>query len=187
MGLPGTYRVGYFYYTGRFDTYSQKTQKGNYGYYAMFEQKVWEPNELEDDGSRTERGIYPLASITFAPKNRNFIPFFFNVGVIYKGPFDVRPDDVLALGYAYGKFSTDLRHLQRQAQAGVELNSIGESLIDHFGDEPQNFESVIELDYWIQVTPWFSFTPDLQYIINPNGTNNIPNALIVGAEIAITF
>jgi len=33
----------------------------------------------------------------------------------------------------------------------------------------------------------FFFEPDLQYIIRPGGTGNIPNAFVVGAQVGINF
>jgi porin len=31
------------------------------------------------------------------------------------------------------------------------------------------------------------FQPDLQYIIRPGGTGQIPNALVLGAEVGVNF
>ena len=34
----------------------------------------------------------------------------------------------------------------------------------------------------------FAFVqPDLQWVINPGGTNRIPNALVLGAQMGVTF
>jgi carbohydrate-selective porin OprB len=37
-----------------------------------------------------------------------------------------------------------------------------------------------------QPTPYIYLTPDLQYVINPGGTD-IPNALVLGFEAGFTF
>jgi porin len=29
--------------------------------------------------------------------------------------------------------------------------------------------------------------PDIQWVINPGGTGNIPNALVLGAQMGVTF
>jgi porin len=196
-GLPGNYTVGCFYYTGKFDTFRGRTQRGNYGYYFLADQKAYQPKGTQgsvasaatqaDSFSGEERGITPFVAFTFAPKNRNMMPFFFDVGINYAGPFSKRPDDVLAIAYGYGKISTELRRLQRLAQQGADLNDVMEDLIDTLGDEPQNFEAVIELNYWFQITPWFTFTPDFQYIFNPGGTGNIRDAFVLGARAAVDF
>ncbi len=35
----------------------------------------------------------------------------------------------------------------------------------------------------IQITKFAFIQPDIQYVINPGGTNSIPNALVLGAQI----
>jgi len=50
----------------------------------------------------------------------------------------------------------------------------------------QTAETVVELNYGIQATPWFYLTPDIQYVINPGGTE-IPNAFVFGLEVGLTF
>jgi carbohydrate-selective porin OprB len=37
------------------------------------------------------------------------------------------------------------------------------------------------------VTSWLSVTPDIQYVIKPGGSSGIPNALVIGAQLAVTF
>jgi porin len=37
------------------------------------------------------------------------------------------------------------------------------------------------------VTPWLQLEPDVQYVIEPGGTGEIPNALVLGAQIAINL
>jgi porin len=49
------------------------------------------------------------------------------------------------------------------------------------------YEWVLEWDYRAQLTPWLYVMPGLQYVIRPGGTGQIPNALVIGAEIGITF
>ena len=38
-----------------------------------------------------------------------------------------------------------------------------------------------------QLTPWLYVMPSVQYVIRPGGTGSIPNALVLGAEIGVTF
>jgi porin len=49
------------------------------------------------------------------------------------------------------------------------------------------YELALEWSYAIQVTPWLKFQPDIQYIINPGGTGRVPNALVLGFEVGLTF
>lgn len=51
----------------------------------------------------------------------------------------------------------------------------------------QTSETLVELDYHAQATPWFSLRPNLQYVIRPGGTGEIPDALVVGLNTRIDF
>jgi carbohydrate-selective porin OprB len=50
----------------------------------------------------------------------------------------------------------------------------------------RSWETVLEINHRVNLTPWLYLTPDLQYIFNPGG-GGIPDALVVGLETAITF
>jgi carbohydrate-selective porin OprB len=41
--------------------------------------------------------------------------------------------------------------------------------------------------YNVTLTPWLSVSPLVQYIARPGGTNAYPEAVILGANIAVTF
>jgi porin len=49
------------------------------------------------------------------------------------------------------------------------------------------YEWVLELGYVAHITPWLYITPDIQWVINPGGTGDIPNALVIGWELGVTF
>jgi hypothetical protein len=55
---------------------------------------------------------------------------------------------------------------------------------DHF--EERGSETVIELNHVFPPTPFLYLTPDLQYVINPSGTD-IPDAFVLGFEAGFTF
>ena len=38
-----------------------------------------------------------------------------------------------------------------------------------------------------QITRWLNVQPDLQYIINPGGNQDLGNALVLGGRVALTF
>ena len=38
-----------------------------------------------------------------------------------------------------------------------------------------------------QLTPWSYFQPDIQYVIDPGGTGDIPDAVVIGAQMGFTF
>jgi porin len=44
-----------------------------------------------------------------------------------------------------------------------------------------------EFTYQAQVTKWLTVQPDIQFIINPGGTHDLSNALVIGARAVVTF
>jgi porin len=157
-GLPGTYKIGGYYDSEDFTDLSNPLRKhaGNYGLYVLVDQMVY-----REGGPESHQGLTPFAAFTFAPSDRNTLPFYFFTGLVYHGLFPGRDSDVTAFGLAYGKFSDDL--------------------------SGQDFEMVLEWTHEIAIAPWFTVQPDVQYIIKPSGTSSIPDALVLGAEIAINF
>lgn len=157
-GMPGNYKAGFFYQTGRTSKFDGGNQNGDPCLYFLFDQMVYR---------KGQRGLTPFVSLVFMPKDRNLFPLFVNGGLVFKGLFPSRPQDAASAGYIYGKYSSDKASVDRSA-----------------GNEAQNFESIVELNYWAQINPWFYIMPDLQYIIHPKGLN-IPNAFVIGAQIGI--
>lgn len=35
------------------------------------------------------------------------------------------------------------------------------------------------------LTPWFTVQPDIQYILHPSGTSDIPDALVLGVQLTL--
>ena len=158
-GLPGEVKIGGYYDTSRFESFSDPDdeRKGNYGLYALLEQMAYREG---DAGS--EQGLTSWVALTFAPmKEVNTLPFFAAGGLVYQGLFRGRDDDTTNLGVYYGRFSDDL--------------------------PDQSFETVLEVNHRFQVAPWLYVTPDFQYVFRPSGSDEEPNAAVVGAEIGIDF
>ncbi|MCB1109719.1 MAG: carbohydrate porin [Chlamydiia bacterium] len=176
-GYPGNYRAGYYYFT---DSKGEKFLGGHYhgnsGYYFLIDQMIFRQGDPKE-----ERGLTPFVALLFAPKDRNLLPFFVSSGLVYKGLFPSRPKDYTNLGFIYGKYSTDMRQAQEIAKRTRMMP------VPSFGNQPQNFEALIELNHWFQINPWFIIVPDVQYIINPRGLGTIKDALVIGAQISVTL
>jgi len=98
----------------------------------------------------------------FSPKETiSSMPLQLNGGLIYHGLFAHRPRDMAGLWILYGRFSEDLPE--------------------------QNSETVLQITYAAQATPWLFVTPNIQYVIRPDGRSEIPNAFVAGFEIGVTF
>lgn len=87
---------------------------------------------------------------------------FWSVGTQWQGMIPGRDEDVLALGLAHGRLSR---------VAGFQA--------DH--------ESVAELHGRIQLTPWLSLTPSLQYVLNPGGSREAEDPLVGGVRTQVAF
>lgn len=98
------------------------------------------------------------------------LPFQVNGGVIYRGLIPRRDDDYACFGVVYGKFS---RNYARTVAAA--------------GQGYPDYELVFEWNYKIQLTKFAFLQPDIQWVINPGGTNRIPNALVLGAQMGVVF
>ena len=184
-GLPGNYKIGGYYLAGKVpDLFRDvdggsialsglppQMHDGNGGFYILLDQMVY-----RDGGADSRRGLTPFVSLLFAPDSSvNTMPFFANGGLVYQGLFASRPHDTAAFGVAYGAFSSQLARSQRDARSAGSGAGI------------QKYEVALELTYIVQATRWLQVQPDLQYIINPGGTGKIPNALVLGFQLALTL
>jgi len=119
---------------------------------------------------KTDQGLGWFGRAGLAPADRNFISFYFDTGLSYKGLIPTRDDDTIGIGFGYAQLSNG-------ARSSLESEAIS----------PMGAEMVIEFTYQAQITPWLTIQPDLQYVINPGGANDLNNALVVGGRAAFTF
>ena len=54
-------------------------------------------------------------------------------------------------------------------------------------DDGADRETVYELYYAYQVTPWCVITPDLQFVTNPGGDNDGRDAFVGGLRLRVSF
>jgi porin len=158
-GVPGQYSLGGFYDSDTFSNLSEPdgTVSGNYGVYAMFQQMVY-----RDGGPASQRGLTVWGEVVISPKqSATTIPYFLAGGVSYQGLIPSREKDIASLGVVHGIVS---RYIPGRSA-----------------------ETVIEANYQIRLTSWLAGSPDVQYIIRPSGSSAIRNAVVVGAQIMVTF
>jgi porin len=175
-GLPGEFKIG-----GWFDiapeSDASSTQPWNYGLYFIADQMVYRVPQpvsvpaIANSGKQTaaapltDKGLGIFTHIGFAPRNSSVINFYVEGGLNYKGLIPTRDNDVLGVGFAYG-------HLNNNPQGD--------------GSSNPGYEMVLETTYQIELTPWLSLQPDVQYVIHPSGTD-IPNAFVLGARATVSF
>lgn len=165
-GYPGHYWIGLTY--SEWDFYPRFRggfEDRSYGFYVHADQMIYQETPGSDQGLTVwvASGYYPQTEISI-------VPFQVNVGLNYKGLFPGRDRDHTMLHFIYGDLSRDY--------ARAKLKPGG-----HLAES----EKVIEVAHRFQLTPWSYFQPDLQYVIDPGGTGDIPNALVIGAQMGFTF
>ena len=192
-GLPGQLKTGAWFQTGQSaDALTESTDSGNAGFYVILDQMLYRepcgPSAPGDGGKsivdgkgaksfktpvtteKSDQGLGWFGRTGFAPADRNFINFYFDTGLSYKGLIPGRDDDTLGIGWGYAQLSNGARA----------------SLKDE-GSNPAGAEMVVELTYQARLCPSLVIQPDLQYIINPGGTTDLNNALVIGMRAAVTF
>jgi porin len=164
-GLPGNYKFGGYWSSYDYDTYSGGSTPYSYGFYWIGQQMVWRERPASD------AGITLWYSFVYAPQTDVAqFPFFSGAGGGWQGLLPSRPDDWVLFGSYYGTMSRRFASAQEAAGLGNPT-----------------YEWVLEWDYRAQLTPWLYVMPSVQYVVRPGGTGTIPNALVIGAEIGITF
>jgi porin len=185
-GLPGTYRAGFQWHTGEFESFtkdangqnrtfpfasSRATERGNHAFYFVGEQMLY--RESPDPKDRTQ-GLSAFLKGTIAPPGDiNTIDFNVAGGLVYEGPFPGRDRDLIGIGIAHTKLSSGIRELAR--------NSIG---IDPTVTEIPSGETALELMYAAEISPWWLLIFSVQHIINPsfNAFEDTPNATVIGVS-----
>ncbi len=186
-GLRGNYKIGGYYYNGDSDDlYSDNfgqsyalsgnlpaEHHGKWGFYILLDQMIY-----REGGPESKQGLTPFVSLLFAPDEKvNELPFFMNLGLVYEGLIPGRETDKATFGLVYGSFSHDLQDHQRDERIVKGPSAPG----------VQHYELLLELNYNIELTKWLHIQPDIQYVINPGGTGDIPDALVLGFQLSVNL
>jgi porin len=186
----GTYKVGAWFNSERFadqhfdiagrslasplSTGTPRLLGNDYSIYGVIDQPLFQ----EKDGP----GLSAFVRAMGAPSDRNLVDFYADAGLAYKGPFG-RSDDIVGIGYAYARIGNAAR-----------LRDIDTAAVTP-GFPTRSRETVLEITYQYQVTPWWQLQPDFQYIVAPGGGIPNPNApgrkigdaAVFGLRTTITF
>jgi porin len=194
-GLPGTVKLGAWFHTGLFADQRFNAQggllaasnamplqhPGNFAVYGVIDQMLWRAG-----GSGSDRGLNFFLRAMATPSDRNVIDLYYDTGLTFKGPIASRPNDVVGIGFAFGRISPQAAASDRDL---VALTGMPTPIRD--------YEAAIELTYQVQLAPAWSLQPDLQYIIHPgghvsnpldpSGASPIPNATVIGMRTILKF
>jgi porin len=178
-GLPGVYKLGFWYDTGRFfdqrydvqrvsladpsSSGTPRVRRHNFSVYGVFDQMIWRP---DPDGPRS-LGIF--ARLMGAPGDRNLADFSANAGIALKAPLPGRDNDSIGVGFGVAKISPSAIGLDQDTDRLSRPYPIRSS------------ETFIEVTYQYQAAPWWLVQPDFQYVFTPGG--GIPDPLRPGQRV----
>jgi porin len=185
-GMPAIYKLGGWYATRSFPDLHfgldatlvpvslaspasafALTHQGNWGIYGVADQMVW----------RAQKGPQSLNAFLRAgasPSDRNLVASYVDGGLGLKAPLPGRCDDVLTFGIGYSQISPDAAALDLDTQ-----------MFTGAFFPVRDREILLELDYSLQLAPWWTFQVDLQEILHPGG--NVPNPLAPPQPIPDAF
>ena len=159
--MQGTYRVGVWIdYQDKTHIVDSSVRRGDAGFYTSCDQMLYRENADDD------QGLGGFFRYGWADGKYNSITNFVSFGFQYKGLFDGRNEDVLGAGYSRGYFSND-----------------------DSATYPDNYESVTEVYYNMQIADWLALSPNIQYVVNPSdgsGTQ-IDDAFVIGLRASMSF
>ena len=143
--------------------------------YGRFDQAVFKragafPQELQVFGA-----------VLGGTGGRQIQTYQIEAGLVLTGPFKSRPYDTL-------DFDVSNQHYSKLGFANIVAARAAEGIV---GNLPSRDETLIELNYGVQLTPAIHLTPNLQYIFNPDNlreptlTRPIKDAFVIGGKITV--
>ena len=161
---PGEYKFGGVYNGGKFADPAGRQGSGNYLIYGMASQALFR----SDAGSN--RGLDATFGFDWSPDDVSRENSQITAGVRFNAPFSGRAKDRIAGGFVYSKISDPFSNF------GVLL-----------GGPLLGSEKAFELNYSLQVTPYWLLQPTFQYYANVGGNSNLSNAPVLGFRTKVTF
>lgn len=178
--LPGLYKVGYYYDSSnvaRIDDSEIRAQK-RWGAYLLADQTLWQSPSVP------RRNLHIFGQATTTDGATSPFRHWYSTGLVLNAPFETRPDDSVAIGFGRAVYNSHSRanaieklEASGAAAAADQLSGLG------IGEE------LAEVDYNVQVTPWMSLRPGVQYIKNPGAFANekIKNTWVTGVQLKLKF
>ncbi|WP_246801184.1 carbohydrate porin [Bradyrhizobium genosp. L] len=181
-GLAGKFKIGGWRHFGAFaderfdssglslaDPASAGTAAGltgDYGVYAVFEQKLFRV------GSDNDRGIGIFARASYSPPDRNLIDVYADGGLEFVGLDDSRPHDKFGMAAAYARVSPRAQALDRDFQS-----------IEGIGWPLRSSETLLTAAYQYEVQPGLALQPNVQFIHRPGGGATDPLGVLRGKHL----
>lgn len=173
--LVGHYKVGGYYDSSEVADlrYSQIKRRGRYGGYILADQEVY---RFDKTG---QRNLTFFAQALMGDQRTAIIDNWYTLALVMKGPFALRPNDRLSIGWA----KADVNHRAIDAAyAKLAQHDIYDTTL-------YPAEQLVEVSYNISIIPSIYLTPDVQYDIKPGAFTykQYPNAWILSTQLKVNF
>ncbi len=192
-GLPGTWRIGAWHHTDRFDdlrrdaaarsladplsTGVARRLRGQSGIYLMADQLLWQTGTLRAEA------LGAFARVIVGQGDRSTVDLQLNGGITWKGLVPGRPDDSLGLGVSWARIGGGASGLDRDLRSFGMLQPVRSS------------ETVMEATYQIALAGWWQVQPSVQHVNRPGGGTPDPrrpgrtlrDAWVAGVRSTIVF
>ena len=193
--LPGTLKLGAWHHFGTFNDLRAGTDglsladplskgnplrhKGNTGYYGIMDQQLW-----RKPGTDAGNGLAAFVRGFANPGNGNFISYYVDGGLNFKGVIAARPNDAFGIAASFAKVSGRAR--------GFDLDGVAFG-----GTAPvRDHELGIEISYVAAILDGWTVQPDVQFIFHPgvHGANPrdpagrpVKDALVLGVRSTLNY
>jgi carbohydrate-selective porin OprB len=157
--LPGRLGLGFWRYTGSLDQFQGGVKPGTSGFFLVYDQALWREHP---DAAEDPQGIGVFFQFGSADADVSEITRHQGGGVQWTGALPGRDADAIGLGVTHVKFTG-------RPEAGFEKPS----------------EWAVEAFYKVQLAPWLSISPDLQYIRTPGGAAEPGHALVGTVRVTV--
>ena len=193
-GLPGTYKLGFWYNTQNFADLQHDTNglslanpasngipashRGDYSVYAVADQMIWRPS------ADSPQSVGVFARVMGAPGDRNLVDLGVDAGITLKAPFKGRDNDVAGLAVGYAKIGANAQGLDRDTAS-----------FSTPGYPQRSAETIVEATYQYQVAPWWQLQADFQYAFRPAGgipdpanpSARVHDEAVIGIRTVVNF
>jgi len=170
-GYDTKFAIGGWYYTAAFEDLSDTQadgqpvrHRGSGGWYALLDRLLYKNSE------HPEQRLTGFLQAGFGDNRVNRFGSYLGGGLTVTGFFEARTADEIGFGLAYARNGSHYARAQTAQGAPVD-----------------NAEKSIELTYLMQLNSWLALQPDVQYVINPNTTPALANAMAVQLRFEIMF
>ena len=147
---PGRLAVGPWYQSRAVDRFNDERTTDAIGFYAVFEQKLWNPSKEENE----ELGLNLFLQYGYGDRAICQVTHHLSLGLVHRGLLPGRREDI----------------------AGLMLSLV--SLSPGEGVQFDSQEKVWELFYRLQLSRFIGITSDIQYIVDPSGLAGSTDTLV---------